>query len=87
MYKYLVAYKFSVSLTNGEETIPAVENVVESDIFELEKELGINQALIQIFESRLEKDMTSFYTTDKDKEAGYFPEIEVKVLSITKLMG
>ena len=80
---YLVAYKASVYITNGQETVPVYEDRIFSDILTLEGNFAVSKGLIDGFKNIISRSIVN--TIQNSLSDGYQPDIEVNILAITKV--
>ena len=78
--KYLVAYNASISITDGNETIPIYEDKIFADIIELKQNFPINTKLLDAFKQIIINNGKKSIPS----EEGYEPEFEITIISVTK---
>ena len=84
--KYLIAYKFSLSMTNGEHTIEVIKDEITQGFITLTENYSITEEFIQKVSKLLEQQLEEMFTIEEYTNEGYFPEVdEVLILAVTRI--
>ena len=83
--KYLIAYKYSLSMTNGEFAIEVIKNEITQGFITLTDNYKINEEFIKNVSELFKKQLEEMFTCEDYTSDGYFPEVdEILILAITR---